>query len=80
VIGYEAVISGDAEDLRGKLIANTAQAFATDMGDVGSPGVLVGLGLQRNMSGYSLKAQYRGTFGSDSQQDQTALISINKAF
>ena len=80
VLGYEAVLSGDQEDLRGKLINNTAKAFATDMGDVGSPGVLVGIGLERKMGSYSLSAQYRGTYGSDSQQDQTALISLNKAF
>ncbi|ESQ83906.1 hypothetical protein AEAC466_11295 [Asticcacaulis sp. AC466] len=80
VIGYEGVFSGDAGDLRGQLIGNTAQAYMVSMGDVGSPGALVGVGVETRFSGFSLKAQYRGTFGSDNQKDQTALISLNKAF
>ncbi len=79
-LGYEAVISGTEGDLRGQLINNTAQPFATDMGKVGSPGVLVGIGLTTRIAGFALQAQYRGTFGSDSQRDQTGVISFNKAF
>ena len=80
VLGYEAVISGTEGDLRGQLIGNTAQPFSTDMGKVGSPGVLVGVGLTTHVAGFAVQAQYRGTFGSDSQRDQTGVISFNKSF
>ncbi len=80
LLGYEAVLSGDEGDLKGKLINNTAQAFATDMGDVKSPGLMVGVGLSTDFGGFSVGAQYRGTFGSHDQKDQTATISLTKAF
>ena len=80
VIGYEAVLSGTEGDLRGQLIGNTAQPFATDMGKVGSPGVLAGIGLTTHIAGFAVQAQYRGSFGSDSQRDQTGIISFNKSF
>jgi len=80
VIGYEAVISGDEGDLKGQLINNTAQPFATDMGKVGSPGLLVGVGLTTHVAGFDVAAQYRGTFGSDNQRDQSGMISLSKAF
>ena len=80
VIGYEAVLSGTEGDLRGQLIGNTAQPFSTDMGKVGSPGVLAGIGLTTHIAGFAVQAQYRSTFGSDSQRDQTGMISFNKSF
>ncbi len=80
VIGYEAAISSSEDNLNGKLINNTAHAFSTDMGKVGTPGVLVGVGLQTHVMGMNLQAQYRGSFGSDSQTDQTAFIGLTKAF
>ena len=80
LIGYEAVLSGDEGALRGKLINNTAQAFNTDMGDVKSPGLMVGVGVSADVGGFAIGAQYRGSFGSDKQKDQTAMISFTKAF
>ncbi len=80
LIGYEAVLSGDEGDLRGKLINNTAQAFATDMGEVKNPGMLVGVGLSTDLGGFALQASYRGTFGNNDQKDQTGMISLTKAF
>ena len=80
VLGYEAVLSGDEGDLRGKLIGNSAQAFATDMGKVTNPGMLVGIGVKTDLAGFSLSAQYRGSFGSRDQKDQTGTIALSKSF
>jgi len=80
LLGYEAVLSGTEDSLKGQLINNTAQPFATDMGKVGSPGLLVGLGLESNLGGLTLSAQYRGSFGSNKQTDQTGMIAFKKAF
>ncbi|MDI7775060.1 SGNH/GDSL hydrolase family protein [Asticcacaulis sp. EMRT-3] len=80
VIGYEGTLSGDEGDLRGQLLNNTAQPFATAMGNVESPGVLAGIGLTTKLGGFDVSAQYRGTYGSKKQKNQTALLSISKAF
>ena len=80
VIGYEGALSSTEGALKGKLINNTAQAFATDMGEVGSPGVLVGLGLSSHVWGMDLSAQYRGTFGSDNARDQSGMIAFSTKF
>lgn len=80
VLGYEAVLSGTQGDLKGKLINNTARAFATKMGEVASPGMLVGVGVDTEVMGLNVSARYRGSFGSDDVKDQTAMISLNKAF
>ena len=80
VIGYEAVLSGDEGDLRGRLLNNTAQPFTTAMGDVESPGVLAGIGVSATVRGFDLGVRYRGTFGSHSQKSQSALLSVSKRF
>ncbi len=80
VLGYEAVLSGKEADLKGQLINNTALPFADSMGKVGSPGVLVGLGVGMKLAKFDLKASYRGTFGSQSQRDQGAMLTLSKAF
>lgn len=80
VLGYEVVLSGTEDNLKGQLINNTAQAFSADMGKVGSPGVLVGVGLETKVAGFSLAASYRGTYGSDKQSEQTGMIALKKAF
>ncbi len=80
VLGYEGVLSGKEGDLKGQLIGNTAQPFADAMGKVGNPGVLVGLGLSMKVAKFDLKASYRGTFGSQSQRDQAAMLTFSKAF
>lgn len=80
VIGYEAVLSGDEGDLRGKLINNSAQAFATSMGEVKSPGMLVGVGVSTDLGGFAVSASYRGSFGDHDQRDQSGMISLTKAF
>ncbi|EGF90886.1 esterase estA [Asticcacaulis biprosthecium C19] len=79
LVGYEAVLSGDQGELRGKLLNNTARAFATDMGEVGTPGLLVGLGVATDLGGFKVRAQYSGNFG-DNQTGQQGMISFNKAF
>jgi outer membrane lipase/esterase len=80
VIGYEGVLSGKEGDLKGQLIDNTALPFADAMGKVGSPGLLVGLGVGMKLAKFDLKASYRGTFGSQSQRDQAAMLTLSKAF
>ena len=56
------------------------QPFAAAMGKVGSPGALVGLGLSVKVAKFDVKASYRGTFGSQSQRDQAAMLTLSKAF
>jgi len=80
VVGYEGVLSGKEGDLKGQLIGNTALPFAESMGKVGSPGLLVGLGVGMKVAKLDLKASYRGTFGSQSQRDQAAMLTLSKAF
>ncbi len=80
VIGYEAAFSGKEGALKGRLIGNTAQPFATDMGEVGNPGVLVGVGVTTKILGLNLSASYRGTFGSDDRTDQSAFVGFTQAF
>ncbi len=80
LIGYEAVLSGDEGALKGQLINNTAHPFATDMGDVKSPGLMVGVGVSTDVGGMAVSASYRGTFGANDQKDQAAMISLSKAF
>ncbi len=77
VIGYEAAFSSKEGDLKGKLINNSAQAFATDMGEVGNPGVLVGVGLETHVWGMDVSARYRGTFGDNDRKDQSAMIGVH---
>lgn len=79
MVGYEAVLTGDEGALNGKLVNNTAHAFSTGMGEVGAPGVLVGLSLSKDFAGFKLQASYRGNFG-DGQSGQQGLISLRKAF
>ena len=80
VLGYESVLSSTEDDLTGKLVNNTAHAFSTDMGKVANPGMLVGVGVDTEVMGMNLSARYRGSFGSSDMKDQTAMISLNKAF
>ena len=80
VIGYEGVLSGKENDLKGQLINNSAMPFADAMGKVGSPGALVGLGLTVKVAHFDVGASYRGTFGSQSQRDQAAMLTLSKAF
>ncbi len=80
VIGYEGVLSGKEDDLKGQLIDNSAQPFAEAMGKVGSPGALVGLGLSVKVAHFDIGASYRGTFGSQNQRDQAAMLTLSKAF
>jgi outer membrane lipase/esterase len=79
-IGYEGVLSGKEGDLKGRLINNTALPFADNMGKVGSPGLLVGLGVGMKVAKLDIKASYRGTFGSQSQRNQAAMLTLSKAF
>ena len=80
VIGYEGVLSGKEDDLKGQLINNSAQPFAEAMGKVGSPGTLVGLGLTLKVAHFDVSASYRGTFGSQNARDQAAMLTLSKAF
>ena len=80
VLGYEGVLSGKEGDLKGQSINNTALPFAETMGKVGSSGVLVGLGVGMKLAKFDLKVSYRGTYGSESQRDQTAMLTLSKAF
>jgi len=80
VVGYEGVLSGKEADLKGQLINNTALPFDETMGKVGSPGALVGLGLDMKVAHFDIKASYRGTFGSQNQRDQAAMLTLSKAF
>jgi len=80
VIGYEGVLSGKEDDLKGQLINNSAMPFSEAMGKVGSPGALVGLGLTVKVAHFDVGASYRGTFGSQNQRDQAAMLTLSKAF
>ena len=80
VIGYEAAFSGKEEALKGRLTGNTAQAFSTDMGDVGNPGVLMGVGVTTKVLGLNLQASYRGTFGEKDRSDQSGFVGFTKTF
>ncbi|MBW8879864.1 MAG: autotransporter outer membrane beta-barrel domain-containing protein, partial [Asticcacaulis sp.] len=80
VIGYEAAFSGKEGALKGRLIGNTAQPFSTDMGEVGNPGVLLGVGVTTKLLGLNLSASYRGTFGDDDRSGQSGFVGFTKAF
>ncbi len=80
VLGYEGVISGKEGDLKGQLLNNTALPFIDTMGKVGSPGVLAGIGVNANFSGFAVALKYRGTFGSQSQRDQAGMLSFSRKF
>ncbi len=80
VIGYEAAFSGKEGALKGRLTGNTAQAFSTDMGDVGNPGVLMGVGVTTKVLGLNLQASYRGTFGEKDRSDQSGFVGFTKTF
>jgi len=62
------------------LTGNTAQAFATDMGEVGNPGVLVGVGVTTRALGLNVSASYRSIFGEKSRSDQSGFVGFTKAF
>jgi outer membrane lipase/esterase len=79
-LGYEGVLTGLESPLKGHLINNSAQPFATDMGKIGSPGMLVGAGLTTKIGGFSVSAQYSANFGSNDQKNQSAILSFNKSF
>ncbi len=80
VVGYEAAFSSKEGALKGQLIGNTAQAFSTDMGEVGNPGVLLGVGVTTKLLGLNVAASYRGTFGDKNRNDQSGFVGFTKAF
>ncbi len=80
VVGYEAAFSSKEGALKGRLTGNTAQAFSTDMGEVGNPGALVGVGVTTKVLGLNVSASYRGTFGDDKRSDQSGFVGFTKAF
>lgn len=80
VIGYEAAFSSKEGALKGQLFGNTAQPFSTNMGEVGNPGVLLGVGVTTKVLGLNVSASYRGTFGDNSRSDQSGFVGFTKAF
>jgi outer membrane lipase/esterase len=80
MIGYEGHLSQDNGDLKGKLQNNTAKAFTQKLGDLSAPGVLVGLGVSKNMGDFKVKVKYSGTFGEEDTTSQSGMISVSRNF
>jgi outer membrane lipase/esterase len=81
LVGYEDVLAGKAQDLKLQLVNNTAKPIIIQQGDVVGQGVIIGLGLKGQLAGgYSIAVKYRGSFGDQDQQNQSAIISLAKAF
>lgn len=79
-LGYEDVLSGETDPLKGQLINNTALPFSREMGERPTEGVIAGVGLTTEVMGFGVTARYAGSFGKDDHKTQSALIALTKAF
>ena len=79
LIGYEGFLSRSGEKIRAQLAGNTAQPFTIDAGQLASPGVQLGLGLDNRIGKWTGSAQYLASIGTHHQSHRLS-IGLMTAF
>jgi outer membrane lipase/esterase len=80
LIGYEAALASSVDDVRGRLIGNTAQPFSYKMPDLAHPGVVAGLGAALKLGDWTAQASWRASFGEKGQQRHTGSVGFAVKF
>ena len=80
LIGYENYLVSSSQAVRGKLINNTAQAFATNAAKPVGAGLIFGAGIEASLGKWTTAVNYRGAIGEKSQMSHKGELRVGFAW
>jgi outer membrane lipase/esterase len=80
LVGYEGFLASSSENVKGRLIGNTAQPFSEKVANPKGPGVVFGAGAAMQFGNWTARASYRGSVGDNSQISHSANLGFGVKF
>ena len=80
LVGYENFLASSSQAVRGKLINNTAQGFATSVAKPVGAGLIFGAGIEAGFGRWTTAVNYRGAVGEKSQMSHKGELRVGYAW